>query len=117
MLHKSTMATWRRTLRALRVECPTVLPVRVSLRAGPSDCFGYASFSKDRTGFNLVVYRSVQEPGCKPREVTRGELRETLVHEWAHLLAYSGLLHEHLEAHDAAWGVAYARCYQAVIED
>ena len=94
-----------------------MLPVRVRLEPGPSENFGHADFSKDRTAYNIVVYRSVREPGAPPRAVTRGELRETLVHEWAHCLAHLGLLQDSLEAHDAAWGVAYAKCYQAVVED
>ena len=94
-----------------------MLPTRVRVLPGPSDCYGYADFSRDRTAFNVTLYRSVKEPGVPARAVTRGELRETLVHEWAHLLAYHGLLEESFEAHDAAWGVAYARCYQAVVED
>jgi hypothetical protein len=108
---------WRRVLRALRQECPPVLPVRVRMLPGPSECFGWADFSRDRTAFNVTVFRSVREPESRPRVVTRGELRETLIHEWAHLLAYHGLLKESLESHDAAWGVAYARCYQAAVED
>ena len=110
-------ATWRRTLRALRQECAPLLPVRVRREPGPSHQYGYTTLARDEDHFNIVVFERVYEGGrarrCRPLE-----LRDTLVHEWAHACAWPGTDDQHtLEFHDASWGVAYARCYQAVIED
>lgn len=38
----------------------------------------------------------------------------TLVHEWAHALSWSD--DPLVENHGAEWGVAYARCYQAIFD-
>jgi len=108
---------WRNTLRALRAECKPLLPVRVLLRPGPQPYYGYARLNRDRKGFLIVVYKTIDSGFEGIRAQTAGELADTLIHEWAHVLAWSGLTHESFGAHDAEWGVAYSRCYQAVVED
>lgn len=114
-MRKATRLAWRRTLRALRAECEPLLPVRVRLLRGPRPYYGATDLAADRSRFNTTVFREIQERDGTVRPLTRGELIDTLVHEWAHALAWAG--NHDLEAHDALWGVAYARCYQAVVED
>ncbi len=115
MLKASLRRAWRRDLYALRTECPPLLPVRVRLVPGPSQHFGLTNLSRDRGHFNLTLYRTIVERDGTVRAVTRQELLDALVHEWAHALSWATT--QSLEAHDPAWGVVYARCYQATCED
>lgn len=116
-MKKHDRKVWRRALHALRLECHPLLPVRVRLLSGPSKHCGHTALALDEAGFNITVFRSVIDCG-RPRPMTRLELIDTLVHEWAHALAWPGVPDEFtLDRHDAAWGVAYARCYQTVVED
>jgi predicted Zn-dependent protease with MMP-like domain len=66
-------------------------------------------------GFRITLRERVLENG-KPRDATLAELRDTLVHEYAHCLAWS---EDHLNFahHDAVWGVRFSQAYQAVISD
>jgi len=115
-LSRTTRRKYRTTLRALRAECPAHVPVRVRLVKGPSRHLGLTNTSSDGKSFNVTLYRTVREPETdRARPVTRQELLDALVHEWAHALSWSAT--DPSEAHDAAWGVAYARCYQATCED
>lgn len=105
-------------MRALRQECHPLLPVRVRMLPGPSAHFAHTALSTEADAFNITVFRSVKAPHEPSRACTRQELVDSLMHEWAHAMAWPGVGDEHaLEAHDAAWGVAYARCYQTVVED
>lgn len=111
----SLRRAWRRDLQALRMECPPLLPVRVRLSPGPSAHFGLTSLSRDGERFNLTLYRSIRERDGSVRPVTQQELLDALIHEWAHALSWATT--QSLEAHDPAWGVVYARCYQTTCED
>lgn len=44
--------------------------------------------------------------------LTGDRLREYLAHEWAHATSWST---EAVEEHGPEWGIAYARCYTALI--
>lgn len=44
----------------------------------------------------------------------RSNLRETLCHEWAHAMSWDEVPGD--QDHGFAWGNAYRKCYQAVIE-
>lgn len=114
-MNKATRRAWRRDLRALRDECPPLLDVRVRLLPGPSEHFGLANLSHDGLHFNLTLWLRIRERDGVVRRVTRQELLDSLVHEWAHVLTWASS-HD-LEAHDPAWGVSYSRCYQATSED
>lgn len=86
------------------------------LLPGPSKNFGLSNIAEAGTHFSIRLYRSVRERETgKVRPVTRQELLDALVHEWAHVLSWSASAK--LEPHDSSWGVAYARCYQATCED
>lgn len=110
---------YRRALHALRLECPTLLPVRVVLRREPAPVrlCGWSSVVGEKRGFRVVICLRVFERGAKrPRPLHMSEIIEVLMHEWAHCLAWhSG--HSDLQDHPPGWGVAYAECYRAVIED
>lgn len=114
-MKKATRRAWRRDLRALREECPPLLDVRVRLLPGPSNDFGRTNISRDLKHFNLTLYRRIRERDGTVRDVTRQELLDGLVHEWAHALTWASS-HD-LEAHDPSWGVSYSRCYQTTCED
>lgn len=86
------------------------------MRAGPSDHFGLTNLARDGLHFNLTLYWRIRERDGTVRRVTRQELLDSLAHEWAHALSWTHAVST-LEDHDAAWGVAYARCYQATVED
>lgn len=115
-MRKHGRLAWRRMLFGLRLECPPLLPVRVRLVDEPQELFGISKLSRDGTGFNINVSRRVLDPDLGPRNCTGQEMLDSLVHEWAHVLAWTQS-HSTLEDHDPLWGVAYALCYQAVIED
>jgi hypothetical protein len=90
----------------------------VRLIARPSGHFGLTALSRDDGHFNVTLYRRVVDPTGLERSVTRQELIDSLVHEWAHSLSWPGVPDEMaLERHDAVWGVNYARCYQTIYED
>jgi len=110
---------YRRALRALRMECPTLLPVRVVLCPfpGPVRLCGWTSLVGENQGFRLVVRERVVERGAKTaRRLNDSEVIEVLIHEWAHCMTWSSGQSE-MQDHPPAWGVAYAECYRAVIED
>jgi hypothetical protein len=53
------------------------------------------------------------------RVTTHDALIDTILHEWAHLLAVKGgKLERHRRSHhDAEWGISFARVYRGYIED
>lgn len=110
---------WRRCLRALRVECPTLLPVRVVRfrEPGPVRMCAWAAVVEGGAGFRVVIRELVYERGAsRSRRMNDSEMIEVLMHEWAHCMAWHGG-HSDLQDHSPAWGVAYSECYRAVIED
>lgn len=115
-MKKSAQLAWRRALRALRAECPPLLPVKVRLLPGPCPDFGWTTLSSDGAQFNIVVARKLRS-GRETHECSKYELVDTLMHEWAHALTWNGLLDGDLETHTPEWGVAFARCYQAAVQD
>jgi len=115
---------WRRTVLALRAECPLVLPIRVVLdrRAPPrfgdgGELIGWSYVGPEEDGFRIVVRERYYERGARrPRRISALDARETLIHEWAHCMAWHSD-HSQLQDHGPAWGVAYASAYRAVVED
>ena len=99
----------RAILRVLRDKAPTDHPVRVRRRPLPKstsngkkviEC-GYATFCDDH--YNIVVNSNL----------TAAEQEETLIHEYAHAVAFpkqrgSG-------EHDRTWGIAYAAVWRAYL--
>ena len=114
---------FRRTLRALRAECPMSLKVRVRVRRTgrrhADELFGWVSESRDGRHLNLTIRDWVRPraEGGRLRRQLAAEVRETLVHEWAHAMAWTPEGHPNTTDHDAAFGIAYSRAYGAVVED
>jgi len=91
-------------LNTLRDREPVLRPVSLEIEELPAGLWGYASRNLIG-GWRIVVSEAALE-----HEVLA---RETLVHEYAHILATrAGRFDEH--AHGAYWGVAYSRAYRAV---
>jgi hypothetical protein len=108
---------YRNALRALRIECPINVPVRVRLSHNPrSKYFGWCVGMRRKgklIGFAITVCTRF-----KGRNVTAEEFRDTIVHEWAHALSDTRCYSDGRVAdHGPEWGVAFSSCYQAVIED
>lgn len=101
---------YRTALRALRLECPTDIPVRVRLNHTCTQWYGWTS--KTKGGLTITICTRY----TRGRLCNESELRDTIVHEWAHVMVAApctaGQGH-----HDALWGVAYAKAYAAVVED
>ena len=128
MTSPSTLKRYRRALQGLRSECPLLLPVRVVLSRrrpprpgrssyGAAHWAGWSTIVEDQNSFRIVVRTHVYERGGQRcRRMHGSEIVETLIHEWAHCMAWTSD-HAELEDHGPAWGVAYAKCYRAIIED
>lgn len=113
-------AMYRRTLRALRAECPTAMstPVRVRWRTDGivTKDFGWTTCSRDGRSLIITVARRVRKRG-RVRDTTPEERRDTLMHEWAHAMGWFPENHPNLTDHDAVWGICMSRVYAAVVED
>lgn len=109
---------YQTTLQALREECPTAMgfpvTVRRTSRVGP--CFAWCNTTRDGKGFRIVLRTHIRDRDGTVREVTFHETRDSLVHEWAHAMAWTPE-HPSLTDHSPVWGVKFAEAYRAVIED
>lgn len=94
---------YRLALRALRAECPVDRPVRVRLEHTLAEKFGSCNETRNGKGFTITVFT---------KGSSASELRDTIVHEWAHAMAWGSETE-----HGPEWGVAYARAYRATVED
>lgn len=118
----SRYAKYRQALRALRAECPVAMgvPVRVRLNHAPNplDEFGkaqcaYETVNRAGTGITIVLRTRYGN-----RLQTAEELQEAIIHEWAHAMVENGDPgHHNCPDHEATWGVAYSRAYNAVRGD
>ena len=105
---------YRPALRALREECPCLLPVRVRfLRTtrGTRRC-AFAALNAAGAGFNITIF-GLSSVG---RALTDSELEDVIVHEWAHCRSWTPAVPGDVD-HGPAWGLAYAECYRAAIAD
>lgn len=101
---------FKTTRAALQTYCPTAMPVVVRFENLPNTIMGLCSKRPSR--FVIRLNALMREP----------QAVETLVHEWAHALAWNYSLdwlvkHESPEvfemaSHDAAWGCAYSRTWR-----
>ena len=103
MKRSSRFRKYRLALRALRAECPVDRPVRVRLEHTLAEKFGSCNLTQDEKGFTITVFT---------RGSSASELRDTIVHEWAHAMVWGAET-----KHGPEWGVAFARAYRAAIED
>lgn len=111
-------ARWRAYLRGLREECQPLLPVRVRLLKGPGSDMASCRRSYDGESFIITIYETVRvrktATTWSTHKLHRVEILDALIHEWAHALAWHEG-HDALDTHDALWGVAFAKCYCAVV--
>lgn len=102
-LNPNQRASWRRLLSWLRTDCPTPKPVVV--RTVPL---------KDNHG--LTFFQNKQ---YHIRIDSNGDYRcriDTLIHEWAHVLAWPQLMPEdEQQQHNPAWGAMYGVVYQSYL--
>lgn len=103
MRRSSRFRKYRLALRALRAECPVDRPVRVRLEHRHRRHYGHCNPTRDGKGFTITVVA---------KRATANEMRDTIVHEWAHAMAWGAETD-----HGPEWGVAYARAYRATVED
>ena len=101
---------YRKALRALRAECPVDLPIRIRLHHRPSRIFGWTT--RTPKGYSITICTRHGDGAS----ITKHELKETIIHEWAHAMTGTTCTGEVME-HDALWGVAYATAYRATVED
>lgn len=98
----------RDVMRVLRREVPTLFPVRVRTRPDcADDQFAGCALVTPKEGtpyFSIVLH-----PGLH-----WGFVRLLLIHEYAHAFAWTEP-HPNVDDHAAEFGVAYARCYRAVM--
>jgi hypothetical protein len=89
-------------VKFLRAACPADLPVNVR-RTKMSDALdGDCSFRKEQ--YHIRVNRTLPEH----------EAIETLLHEWAHAVAWDRC---HDDDHCDEWGKAYSRIYRAFLKE
>jgi len=96
-----TRRRYRRLLRHLRKDAPPNFPVVIrwmTKHADGGDCL----LEKRRRRF---VIRLDRRMACR-----RCDLIDTLIHEWAHCLAW--IESASVPDHSDIWGVAFARCYR-----
>lgn len=108
MARASSRTKYLATIRALRVNAPTVYPVSVR-RADPGDgCLASCELVKAGKARHFVIR-------IRP-EASLQEQVSSLIHEWSHCLAWTEG-HPTLEDHDPVWGACYSKCYTAVFPD
>jgi hypothetical protein len=97
--------TYNKLVRRLKKEIPPGFPVsvrRVKMKKNDGLC------TKKGNKFLITIDKALNESSAI----------DTLVHEWAHALNWNhlhdSLTQEEFEkvAHDASWGVAYAKVYR-----
>lgn len=94
-----------RLRRLAPVRGPVTVRLRVNLRGEQRAC-GIASRVYCPT--RKVWEFAIELDAC----LTPDEARDTLVHEWAHVLSWT-----ETADHGKRWGLAFARCYRASLRD
>lgn len=112
-LSRPGWSEFRRVLEALRQQCPAAKPVIVRTSWMPGDVLGECVRRRARFVIRLN------------NKLRQDQAVETLLHEWAHALAWNysldrlakepGVSPELFDAasHDEAWGCAYSRVWRA----
>jgi hypothetical protein len=105
----------RELQKRLMAKAPPSRPVRVVIRSKESEDFGFCSLGPK--GYSIYVHLRVRDAWHpRGRAVTVAEAADTLVHEWAHALAWPSQ-HDDSNGHDGAWGRAYAKAYRVSREE
>ncbi len=104
-------ADFWRAVKRLQVQLPASHPVKVRTVRSLGDNAAHIKMSycgeKRRTLIRIV-------------RGTPTEMADSLTHEWAHMMNWSGCPTSALERkrmeHTAQWGAIYAKCYRIVFE-
>jgi hypothetical protein len=107
----SRFAKYRRALRALRTECPPPPGRRIRVRLDHSRrwLFEFGGCRVSDAGVANIYLRT----WYGGRRVTPEELRDSVIHEWAHATSWT----ENEEDHGPSFGIHWAAAYRAAIED
>ena len=101
-----------RMVKRLERYCPTEIPVKVILKDRAAL---YGDTDRKHDHYRVTVEAGVSYVIPLPCGDLHSQ-KDTLVHEWAHCVAWKAD-HSELQDHGTAWGLAYATCYRVVIED
>jgi hypothetical protein len=111
-IHRRNWPVFQRVLTGLHVDCPAPLPVEV--RSGRTAAHVLGNCRRDRQKFVIRISNLA----------TEATATDTLLHEWAHALAWNfeidrmarsrGITDQEFQAasHGPAWGVAYSQVWQ-----
>lgn len=95
------MKTYRKVVSLLKSKCPTVLPVSVRRTKLPKGHDGICQVKESH--FLIRIDRNLKEH----------EAIETLIHEWAHAIAWPKCEAQHSDE----WGKAYSRVYRLFLKE
>jgi predicted SprT family Zn-dependent metalloprotease len=102
----------REMMRILRRNCPPDMPVRVVRR--PFKTTKVGKLKVIECGYALSLkssYRIVLNSSLTPTEQ-----EETLLHEYAHVIAFPRQSPSKVMEHDREWGIAYAKVWRAYLK-
>ena len=96
------MVTYRKVVRFLKKNCESLFPVSVRRLKLKDEFDGDCQFKDDH--FLIRINRNLPEH----------EAIETLLHEWAHVIAWDRCTSDE---HCDEWGKAYSRIYRAFLKE
>jgi len=98
-------ATFDRDIGRLMRHCPLSGKVRVVVKPLGARFCGFCHTLKDGS-IRLEIATGLEKTTA----------RDTLIHEWAHAVVARSHARNHKD-HGPEWGLAYAQCYRAVVEN
>jgi len=102
-------------VRRIERELPIAGGATVAVVKAPMRCFGTCRMTSGGVEME-IAWRLALGKNQEPRRVTSAEIRDTIIHEYAHALDRNGMKAQSArEAHGRSWGMRYARVYQAAI--
>jgi len=100
--------TWREFVAKMKRDLPTSIPVRVHRQQTPLDkrftpVEGWDGYTRKNDNHFLVVINR--------EESDLDRMKDTLMHEWAHVLTWD----KDVDDHGPRWGKAYAKVYRTAL--
>ncbi len=99
------------TRNALVVGVPLGWPVEIRMKDLQRRFWGYTQWVEEEERFAIYLNNGFTPEGLGVFWF-RSAMRETLVHEWAHCVVWNAAPRR---SHGPLWGVAYSKCYEAVM--